>query len=44
MVIGPFEQETNIRFRKMDDFESCINAIDVDYDSEDVISTGYVLN
>ena len=26
----------------MDDFETYINATDVDYDSEDVISTGYV--
>ena len=26
----------------MDDFESYINAIDVDYDSEDLTSTGYV--
>ena len=26
----------------MDDFESYINAIDIDYDSEDVTFTGYV--
>ena len=26
----------------MDDFESYINAIDIDYDSEDVIFTGYI--
>ena len=26
----------------MDDFENYINAIDVDYDSEDVTFTGYV--
>ena len=26
----------------MDDFESHINAIDIDYDSEDVVFTGYV--
>ena len=26
----------------MDDFESHVNAIDIDYDSEDVTSTGYI--
>ena len=42
MVIGPIEPKTNIKFKNMDDFEKYINAINVDYDSEDVISTGYV--
>ena len=42
MIIGPVEQKTNIRFKKMDDFGRYINAIDIDYDSEDVIFTGYV--
>ena len=42
MIIGPIEHKTNIRFKNMDDFERYINAIDVDYDSEDVIFTGYV--
>ena len=42
MIIGPVEHKTNIRFKNMDDFERYINAIDVDYDSEDVIFTGYV--
>ena len=42
MIIGPNERKTNIRFKNMDDFENYINAIDVDYDSEDVIFTGYV--
>ena len=41
-IIRPFEHKTNIRFKNMDDFESYINAIDVDYDSEDVTFTGYV--
>ena len=41
MVIGPLEHKTNNSFRNMDDFESYINAIDVDYDSEDVTFTGY---
>ena len=42
MIIGPIEQKTNIRFKNMDDFESYINAIDIDYVSEDVTFTGYV--
>ena len=42
MIIGPIEHKTNIRLKNMDDFESYINAIDVDYDSEDVIFTGYI--
>ena len=42
MIIGPVEHKTNIRFKNMDDFERYINAIDIDYDSEDVIFTGYV--
>ena len=42
MVIGPVERKTNIRYGNMDDFESFINAIDVDYDSEDVTVTAYV--
>ena len=44
MIIGPVEHKTNIRFKNMDDFERYINAIDVDYDSEDVTFTGYVYN
>ena len=42
MIIGPFEHKTNIRYKNMDDFETYINAIDVDYGSEDVTFTGYV--
>ena len=42
MIIGPVEHKTNIRFKNMDDFERYINAIDIDYDSDDVIFTGYV--
>ena len=41
-IIGPVEHKTNIRFKNMDDFERYINAIDIDYDSDDVIFTGYV--
>ena len=36
MFIGPIGHKTIIRFKKMNDFESYINAIDFDYDSEDV--------
>ena len=42
MIIGPIEHKTNIRFKNMDDFERYINAIDVDYDREDVTFSGYV--
>ena len=42
MIIGPIEHKTNIRFKNMGDFESYKNAIDIDYDSEDVTFTGYV--
>ena len=42
MVFGPIEHEAIIRFRNMDDFERFINAIDVDYDSEDFTFAGYV--
>ena len=42
MIIAVVEHKTNIRFINMDDFERYINAIDIDYDSDDVIFTGYV--
>ena len=42
MIIGPVEHKTNIRFKNMDDFERYVNAIDTDYDSDDVTFTGYV--
>ena len=42
MIIGPTEHKTNIRFEIMDDFESYMKGIDVDYDSEDVTFTNYV--
>ena len=43
MIIGHIEHKTNIRFKNMDDIESYINAIDVNYDSEDVTFTVYVV-
>ena len=42
MDIGRVELKTNIRFKRMYDFESYINAIDINYDSEVVTFTGYV--
>ena len=44
MVIGHFEQKTNIRFRNMNDVASYINAIDIDFESKDVTFTGFVHN
>ena len=41
MLIGESEQK-NVRFRKFDGFQNYLYAIDVDYDSEDVIFTGWV--
>ena len=42
MLIGRIEHKANIRFKNIHDFESYINAIDIDYDSEDVTFTSYV--
>ena len=42
LIIGPIEHKTNIIFKNMDDLESYINAIDIDYDSEDVTFPGYI--
>ena len=42
MVVAPVEHKSNIIFKKLDDFERYINAIDIDYDSEDVTFNGYV--
>ena len=44
MLIGEMEQKTNIRFKNTEYFESYIIAIDIDYDSEDVILTGWLYN
>ena len=41
-VIGRIEHKTNIRIENMDDFESSINAIDVDYKGRDFVFTGCV--
>ena len=42
LVIGPFECQTTIRSKNMDDFEIYMNAIDIDYDSEDVSFIGCI--
>ena len=42
MILGPVEQKTNISFKKKDNFESCLNGIDIDYASEVVTFTGFV--
>ena len=43
MLVCEVEQETNIRFKNVDDFESYFNAIDNSgYDSDDVIFTGWL--
>ena len=35
--LGEIKQKTNIRYKNFDDFETYFSAIDVDYDSEDVM-------
>ena len=39
LLIGEIEQKTSIRFENVDNFETFNIAIDVDYDSEDVVFT-----
>ena len=41
-IVGPIQHKTIFRFKNMNDFERYINAIDVNYDSEDVTFTGYI--
>ena len=40
--VGDQIRQTHIRFRNISDYESYINAIDQDYDSEDAIFNGYI--
>ena len=42
MIVGEVEQKTNDSLSKIEDFETFVNAIGVDYKSEDVIFTGYL--
>ena len=41
LKIGDQIRRTVIRFKNMDNFETYINSIDQDYDSEDAILNGY---
>ena len=41
LKVGDQIRQTNIRFRKMDDFEAYFNAIDVGYGAEDAIFKRY---
>ena len=40
-MVGSLKVLTHIRFRNIDDYESYINAIEQDYESEDAIFNGY---
>ena len=40
---GPVKHKTSNSIKNMDGFERYINAIDIDYDSEDVTFTGFCL-
>ena len=42
MLIGEIKQKTIIRFENIDEVETYIVAIDVGYDSEGVIFTGWL--
>ena len=42
LKIGDQIQQTDIRFRNVDDYEAYINAIAKDYESEDSIFNGYI--
>ena len=45
MLIGEIDQKTKNWFKKFDDFETYIDAIDNSgYDSDDVIFTGWLYN
>ena len=41
LVFGDQNRQTHIRFRNVNDYESYIDAIEQDYESEDVIFIGY---
>ena len=42
IITGSIEHKTNIRLKKMEDFERYIKTKDIDYDCEDATFTGYV--
>ena len=42
LLIAELERRTNSKFKTIDDFETYINAIVVDYNTGDVILTGWL--
>ena len=42
LKVGDQIRQTHFRFRNISDYESYINAIDQDYESEDAIFKGYI--
>ena len=42
LKVGDQIRQTHSRFRNIDDFESYINSIDQDYDSDDSFFIGYI--
>ena len=42
LKVGDQIRQTHIRFRNINDYEAYINAIDLDYDSEDAFFNGYI--
>ena len=42
LLIGYVEHRTNFKFDNVDVFETYIDATDADYDSQDVIVTGWL--
>ena len=42
LKIGDQIQQTYIRFRNIDEFQSYFNSIDEDYDAEDALFNGYI--
>ena len=42
LVVADHIRQTHIRLRNLTDFESYINAIDQDYESQDAVFNGYI--
>ena len=42
LKVGDQIRQTHIRFRNIADYESYINAVNQDYDSEDSVFNGYI--
>ena len=41
-LFGEVEQKTIIRFNDVADYETSVEAVDVDFDTDDVVFTGWV--